>query len=126
MGIGRLIAANRRGIKELHTTMEEQITLSSKQGREMPEHGGIRYDTGEGLITDADSLFRGLTNKTTSTNLLHSVVDTIVEGLEKRRQNASADFRGHASKHRTENKRRSITKLISENQNLLNAIPNSI
>ncbi|KAK8373886.1 hypothetical protein O3P69_020961 [Scylla paramamosain] len=82
MSLGCLIAVNSRGIEELRITMEEQITLSSNQGREMPEHGGIRYDSGEGLITDADSLFRGLNSKTASTNLLHRVVDTIVQGLE--------------------------------------------
>nr|BDT63167.1 MAG: wsv360-like protein [Hemigrapsus takanoi nimavirus]GBG35368.1 wsv360-like protein [Hemigrapsus takanoi nimavirus] len=129
MGIGSLIATNSRGIEELRTAMEEQITLSSKQGREMPEHGGIRYDTGEELITDADSLFRGLTNKTTSTPLLHRVVDTIVQGLEngdRLRRRALVDV-APASEHHTEkNKRRAITKLLSDNHNLLSAIANTM
>ena len=130
MGIGNLLATNSRGIEELRIAMEKQITLSSKQGREMPEHGGIRYDTGEELITDADSLFRGLTNKTAHTTpLLHRVIDTIVRGLEngdRMRRRAFADVAPTPEHHTDENKRRVIAKLLSENQNLLNAIANTM
>ena len=125
MGIGSLIATNSRGVEELRTAMEEQITLSSKQGKEMPEHGGIRYDTGEELITDADSLFRGLINKTTSTPLLHRVVDTMVQCLEngdRMRRRALVDV----APTYEENKRRAITNLLSENQTLLNAMANTL
>ena len=131
MGIGSLISTNSRGIEELRTAMEEKITLSSKQGREMPEHGGIRYDTGEELITDADSLFRGLTNKvtTTSTPLLHRVVDSIAQGFEngdRMRRRTLVDVAPASEHHTEENKRHAITKLLSENQNLLNAIANTM
>ena len=129
MGIGNLIATRSKDIEELSRTMEEQITLSSKQGREMPEHGGIRYDTGEELITDADSLFRGLSEKTKTTPLLHRVVNTIVKGLENRdrmRRRAFVDVAPAPEHHAEENKRRAIIKLLSENQNLLNAIANTM
>lgn len=127
-GLNGLYSMRNIDVDILRRSLEEQVVLPNKQGKVLPEHGNLRFNKADQLITNSESIFRSQAYNV-SGDKLKRVIDTIVQGFESIDAAQRRNVDGIAPMTLTtsnEIKRHGVIKLLNDNPVLLQSISNTL